>query len=152
MDPGSKVSNSAGIWPCNVIGISALNISGFSKGLLIPATKPSSQNQLSGSDIRRGSVPSTPESDCEEIDKYASSNPALDMDTRDIIDAFLKQFTGHSHSKCVKKQVVSTMKRVVDSLVLKHGIAYNGTLFSVLCSRWHKVAVFVFAFSLVNVV
>lgn len=150
MDPGSKVSNSAGIWPC--IGISALNISGFSKRLLIPATKPSNQNQLSGCDIRGGSVPSTPESDCEEIDNYTSSKAALDMDTREIIDAFLKQFTGLSHSRCVKKQVVSTMKRVVDSLVVKHEIAYNGTLVSVLCSRWHKVAVFVFAFSFVNVV
>lgn len=120
MDHGGKVSNSNGFWPC--IGITALNSGGFArKPILIPAN----QNQRTSCDLQ-GSVPSTPVSDCEEIDDYTPDYSALEMDTREIIDCFLKQFTGLSHSKCVKKQVVSTMKRVVDSLVMKHEITYNG--------------------------
>ncbi|KAI7806744.1 induced myeloid leukemia cell differentiation protein Mcl-1b [Triplophysa rosa] len=125
MDPGSKVSNNGGFWP--YIGISALNTNNdFRKPLLIPASNQN-QNQLSGFDLQ-GSVQSTPDSDCDEIDHYTSSKEALDMNTREIIDSFLKQFTGLSHTKCVKKQVVSTMKRVVDSLVVKHEKAYNGMI------------------------
>lgn len=126
MDPGSKVSNIGGCWP--FIGISAFNTD---KQLLIPASNQN-QNQMSGFD-RQGSLPSTPDSDCEEIDIYTSSKAALDMNTREIIDSFLKQFSGLSHSRCAKKQVLSTMKRVVDILVVKHEKAYNGNL--IICAR-----------------
>lgn len=122
MDHGSKVSNSNGFWPC--IGITAFNASGVARK---PLAIPANQNQLISCDLQ-GSVPSTPVLDCEEIDDCASYHSALEMDTREIIDCFLKQFAGLSHSKCVKKQVVSTMKRVVDSLVLKHEITYNGMI------------------------
>lgn len=126
MDPGSKVSNIGGCWP--FIGISGFNTD---KQLLIPASNQN-QNQMSGFD-RQGSLPSTPDSDCEEIDIYTSSKAALDMNTREIIDSFLKQFSGLSHSRCAKKQVLSTMKRVVDILVVKHEKAYNGNL--IICAR-----------------
>ncbi|KAA0703382.1 Induced myeloid leukemia cell differentiation protein [Triplophysa tibetana] len=125
MDSGSKVSNNGGFWP--YIGISAFNTdNGFRKSLSIPPSNQN-QNQLSGLDLQ-GSVPSTPDSDCDQIDIYTSSKASLDMNTRENIDSFLKQFAGLSHSRCAKKQVVSTMKRVVDSLVAKHEKAYNGMI------------------------
>lgn len=124
MFPGSKVSNDNAFWPC--IGLTALNVNssgGFGgKRLVMPERKP--QNQFTGDGLQ-GSVPSSPGSDIEE-DAYTS----LDMETREIIDTFLKNFTGLSHSKIGKKQVLSTMKRVVESLVVKHEIAYKGNLMS----------------------
>ncbi|XP_016343500.1 induced myeloid leukemia cell differentiation protein Mcl-1b [Sinocyclocheilus anshuiensis] len=128
MFPGSKVSNDSGFWPC--IGIAALNVnnssSGFSrKPLVMPELK--AQNQFTGNGLQ-GSVPSSPETDCEEIDDYTSIYAALEMDTREIIDAFLKSFTGLSHYKSGKKQVLSTMKGVVDSLAVKHELAYKGMI------------------------
>lgn len=120
MLPGSKVS-----WPC--IGITALNVnssSGFSgKRLAMPELK--AQNQFTGNGLQ-GSVPSSPGSDCEEIDDYTS----FEMETRETIDIFLKNFTGLPHSKIGKKQVLSTMTRVVESLVVKHEIAYKGNFTS----------------------
>ncbi|KAK7147238.1 hypothetical protein R3I94_009932 [Phoxinus phoxinus] len=119
MLPGSKVSS----WPC--IGITALNVnSGFrngSKELVMSELK--AQNQCTGNGLQ-GSVPSSPGSDCGEIDNYTS----LEMETRETIDIFLKNFTGLPHSKIGKKQVLSTMKRVVESLVVKHEIAYKGMI------------------------
>lgn len=118
MLPGSKVS-----WPC--IGITALNVnssSGFnSKRLVMPELK--AQNQFTENGLQ-GSVPSSPGSDCEE--DYTS----FEMETRETIDIFLKNFTGIPHSKIGKKQVLSTMKRVVESLVVKHEIAYKGNFTS----------------------
>ncbi|XP_056089082.1 induced myeloid leukemia cell differentiation protein Mcl-1b [Rhinichthys klamathensis goyatoka] len=118
MLPGSKVS-----WPC--FGITALNVnssSGFSgKQLVMPELK--AQNQFTGNGLQ-GSVPSSPGSDCVEIDDYTS----LEMETRETIDIFLKNFTGLPHSKIGKKQVLSTMKRVVESLAVKHEIAYKGMI------------------------
>ncbi|XP_048010214.1 induced myeloid leukemia cell differentiation protein Mcl-1b [Megalobrama amblycephala] len=122
MFPGSKVSNDNAFWPC--IGLTALNVNssgGFGgKRLVMPERKP--QNQFTGDGLQ-GSVPSSPGSDIEE-DAYTS----LDVETREIIDTFLKNFTGLSHSKIGKKQVLSTMKRVVESLVVKHEIAYKGMI------------------------
>ncbi|XP_059424002.1 induced myeloid leukemia cell differentiation protein Mcl-1b [Carassius carassius] len=128
MFSGSKVSNDNGLWPC--IGIAALNVNSSSSGfgrkpLVMP--EPKAQNQLTGNGLQ-GSVPSSPETDCEEINDYTSSYTALEMDTRQIIDSFLKSFTGLPHSKNGKKQVLSTMKRVVDSLVVKHELAYKGMI------------------------
>ncbi|XP_039535295.1 induced myeloid leukemia cell differentiation protein Mcl-1b [Pimephales promelas] len=116
MLPGSKVS-----WPC--LGITALNVnSGFSdKRLVMPELK--AQNQFTENGLQ-GSVPSSPGSDCEEIDDYTS----LEMETRETIDIFLKNFTGLPHSKIGKKQVLSTMKRVVETLMVKHEIAYKGMI------------------------
>lgn len=125
MFPGSKVSNDNAFWPC--IGLTALNVNssgGFGgKRLVMPERKP--QNQFTGDGLQ-GSVPSSPGSDIEEVDAYTS----LAVETREIIDIFLKNFTGLPHSKMEKKQVLSTMKRVVESLVVKHEIAYKGNLIS----------------------
>ncbi|KAK2902932.1 hypothetical protein Q8A67_007645 [Cirrhinus molitorella] len=125
MFPGSKVSNDNGLWQ-SCIGLTALNSSsgGFArKSLVIPELKP--QNQFTGNGLL-GSVPSSPETDCE--DAYTSVYTALEMDTREVIDIFLKNFTGLPHSKAGKKQVLSTMKRVVDSLAVKHELAYKGMI------------------------
>ncbi|XP_043116670.1 induced myeloid leukemia cell differentiation protein Mcl-1b [Puntigrus tetrazona] len=128
MFTGSKVSNDNGFWPC--IGIAALNVNNSSsrfnsKPLVMPELK--TQNQFTGNGVQ-GSVPSSPETDCEETDAYSSIYTALEMDTRDIIDIFLKSFTGLPHSKNGKKQVLATMKRVVDSLEVKHEKAYKGMI------------------------
>ncbi|XP_051574603.1 induced myeloid leukemia cell differentiation protein Mcl-1 homolog [Myxocyprinus asiaticus] len=133
MDTANKVSNSNGILPC--IGIATFNAftknsGGFVRDpLKIPELKPQSQNRLTGGDLQ-GSEPSTPGSDGEEIDDVFTSttDTALDMDTREIINTFLKDFTALSHAKFRKKQVLSTMKRVVASLVVKHEIAYTGMI------------------------
>lgn len=128
MFPGSKVSNDNGFWPC--IGIAAFNVNDSSskchiKPLVMPELK--AQNQFTGNGLQ-GSVPSSPETDCEEIDNYTSIYAALEMDTRENIDIFLKSFSGLPHSKSGKKQVLSTMKRVVDSLAVKHELAYKGMI------------------------
>lgn len=131
MFPGSKVSNDNGFWPC--IGIAALNVNDSSsrchiKPLVMPQLK--TQNQFTGNGLQ-GSVPSSPETDCEEIDDYTSIYAALEKDTRENIDIFLKSFTGLPHSKSGKKQVLSTMKRVADSLAVKHELAYKGNFTSI---------------------
>ncbi|XP_016399306.1 induced myeloid leukemia cell differentiation protein Mcl-1 homolog [Sinocyclocheilus rhinocerous] len=129
MFPGSKVLNDKGFWPC--IGITALNVNSSSGGLgrkplVMPELKP--QNQFTGNGLQ-GSVPSSPEPDCEEVqDEYTSIYDALEMDTREIIDIFLKNFTGFPHSKSGNKQVLATMNRVVESLVVKHELAYKGMI------------------------
>ncbi|XP_016144699.1 induced myeloid leukemia cell differentiation protein Mcl-1 homolog [Sinocyclocheilus grahami] len=129
MFPGSKVLNDKGFWPC--IGITALNVNSSSGGLgrkplVMPELKP--QNQFTGNGLQ-GSVPSSPEPDCEEVqDEYTSIYDALEMDTREIIDIFLKNVTGFPHSKSGNKQVLATMNRVVESLVMKHELAYKGMI------------------------
>lgn len=129
MFPGSKVSNDNGFWPC--IGITALNVSSrSSKPQIMPELK--TQNPFTRNGLQ-GSVPSSPESDCEKTpDEYTSNRiyDALEMDTREIIDIFLKNFTGLPHSKRGNKQVLETMNRVVESLVVKHELAYKGNLIS----------------------
>ncbi|XP_073703324.1 induced myeloid leukemia cell differentiation protein Mcl-1b [Garra rufa] len=127
MFPGSKVSNDNGLWK-SCIGIAALNSSSGGcarKPLVMPELKP--QNQCTGNGLQ-GSVPSSPETDCEEIDDFTSTYAALGMDTREVIEIFLKDFTGLPHSKTGKKQVLSTMKRVVDNLAVKHELAYKGLI------------------------
>ncbi|XP_016309053.1 induced myeloid leukemia cell differentiation protein Mcl-1 homolog [Sinocyclocheilus anshuiensis] len=129
MFPGSKVLNDKGFWPC--IGITALNVNSSSGGLgrkplVMPERKP--QNQFTGNGLQ-GSVPSSPKPDCEEVqDEYTSIYDALEMDTREIIDIFLKNFTGFPHSKSGNKQVLATMNRVVESLVMKHELVYKGMI------------------------
>ncbi|KAF4103102.1 induced myeloid leukemia cell differentiation protein Mcl-1b [Onychostoma macrolepis] len=129
MFPGSKVSNDNGFWPC--IGIAALNVNNSSSGFgRKPLVRPELKtlNQFTGNGIQ-GSVPSSPETDCEERDDYTSIYAAMEMDTREIIDIFLKTYTGLPHSKkSGKNPVLSTMKRVVDSLVVKHELAYKGMI------------------------
>lgn len=107
------------------IGITSVNVDnsgGFGgKRLVMSKLKP--QDPFTGDGLQ-GSVPSSPGSDCEELDNYTS----LDTETRETIDIFLKNFSGLPHSKIGKKQVLSTMKRVVESLVVKHEIAYKGMI------------------------
>ncbi|TRY90437.1 hypothetical protein DNTS_031514 [Danionella cerebrum] len=124
MFTGSKNDN--GLWPCPGFNTNASN-SGrlIRKPLAMLGLKP--QNQFT-TDGALGSLPSSPASDCEEIDGYICSSSAIDFDTREIIDSFLKSFIGLPHSKSGKDQVQSTMKRVVESLATKHEIAFKGML------------------------
>ncbi|XP_052000007.1 induced myeloid leukemia cell differentiation protein Mcl-1 homolog [Xyrauchen texanus] len=131
MDTGSKDSSSSGLWPC--IGIATFNAfksCGFvGNPLKIPELKPQNQNRLTGGGLQ-GSEQSTPGLDGEEMDDVFTPTPdtALIMDTREIINIFFKDFAGLSHAKGGKKQVLSTMKSVVESLVVKHEIAYKGMI------------------------
>ncbi|KAG9276593.1 hypothetical protein AMEX_G8917 [Astyanax mexicanus] len=76
-----------------------------------------------------GSVPSSPLSDCGEMAVgNCKQYETLDGDTREIISDFLRNFCGLSRSCGGHGAVVQTMKRVVDDLVVKHGIAYKGML------------------------
>ncbi len=130
MFPGSKVLNDNGLLQC--IGISTFNVNNSSsrfdsKSLVMPELK--AQDQFTANRLQ-GSVPSSPETDCEEMDDYTSINAALEMDTREIVDIFLKNVAGLPHSKSGKTQVLSTMKRVVDSLAVKHELAYKGNFTS----------------------
>ncbi|XP_026083226.1 induced myeloid leukemia cell differentiation protein Mcl-1 homolog [Carassius auratus] len=130
MFPGSKVSHDSGLWQC--IGIRALNGDSRSGGLLhktLVLQELKHQNRFTGNTLQ-GSVPSSPEPDCEKIphDYNTSTYDALEMDTREIIDIFLKNFTGFPHSKSGNKQVLATMNRVVESLAVKHELVYKGMI------------------------
>ncbi|XP_056331528.1 induced myeloid leukemia cell differentiation protein Mcl-1b [Danio aesculapii] len=104
-------NNDNGFWPCTGLQ---------SKTLVIPELKAHNQFAV---DSLQGSVPCSPS---DETGDYPPT--ALDMDTREIIDTFLKIFTGLPHSKSGRNQVLSTMKRVVDSLAVKHELAYKGMI------------------------
>lgn len=112
-------NNDNGFWPCTGLK---------SKPLVIPELKAHNQFTV---DSLQGSVPSSPS---DETGDYPPT--ALDMDTREIIDTFLKNFTGLPHSKSGRKQVLSTMRRVVDSLAVKHEFAYKGSLSFMMFSGW----------------
>lgn len=93
-------------------------------------------------DVDDGSLPCTPQSD-SDTDSWSAENEALTNDTRQLIGLFLAEHTGLRSSRWNESKALTTMKRVVDSLLEKHRYTYNGTLFVVLffgrvcvCVRW----------------
>lgn len=79
--------------------------------------------------IDDGSLPCTPElqSDSEsDVSSCPAGDEVLDNDTRQIIIRFLRDFTGLSKPQWIESKAQSTMRRVVEDLLEKHRIAYNG--------------------------
>ncbi|XP_013873162.1 induced myeloid leukemia cell differentiation protein Mcl-1b [Austrofundulus limnaeus] len=68
-----------------------------------------------------GSLPSTPEG---ELD--GETEDVLENDTRQLLGRFLSDFTGLSKPRWTENKELSTMKRVVEDLLSRHSIAYNG--------------------------
>ncbi|XP_030640256.1 induced myeloid leukemia cell differentiation protein Mcl-1b [Chanos chanos] len=71
---------------------------------------------------------SSPMFDREEKNKSCFSENELEEDTRRLICDFMEKYTDFSPSWTPKDKRLSTMKRVVDGLVVKHKIAYNGMI------------------------
>ncbi|KAL6488564.1 hypothetical protein MHYP_G00023050 [Metynnis hypsauchen] len=81
--------------------------------------------------VRDGSLPTSPASDCGELELDADQfkeSETLDRDTSDIVIDFLQNFTGLSRSYGRHSGVVQTIRRVVDGLVVKHELVYKGML------------------------
>lgn len=77
-------------------------------------------------DIEDGSLPSTPECD-DVVEGYTTAEmEALEHNTRHLIDRFLGDHTGLSKSQWKEAKDLATMKRVVNGVLEKHRIAYNG--------------------------
>ncbi|KAK7886555.1 hypothetical protein WMY93_026176 [Mugilogobius chulae] len=82
-------------------------------------------------DNSQGSLPCTPEfhSDSElELSGYTAEHEVLESDTRQLLSDFYNIFTGISPPKRKPSPALTTMKRVVDSLLEKHKYAYNGMI------------------------
>lgn len=82
----------------------------------------SPENQRSLSD---GSLPTSPESDCDEA---PVSRCFLAHNTQEIIRDFLLLVTSPSRPCGRHNKVLQTMKRVVDSLLVKHELVYKGNV------------------------
>ncbi|XP_017577191.1 induced myeloid leukemia cell differentiation protein Mcl-1b [Pygocentrus nattereri] len=77
--------------------------------------------------VTDGSLPTSPASDCEELDSdQFKESETLDRDTSEIVIDFLQNFTGLSRSCGRHRGVVQTIRRVVDGLVVKHELVYKG--------------------------
>lgn len=70
-----------------------------------------------------GSLPSSPECDCDEA---ASVGCFLEHNTREIIGDFFLLFTSPPRPCGRHNKVLQTIRRVVDSLLGKHELAYKG--------------------------
>lgn len=81
-----------------------------------------------------GSLPSSPELDSpsysEDLDICPSGDHVLDQETRNLLRVFLRDHTGLATSRWnrTQSQGLSTMKRVVVSLIEKHRLAYNSSV------------------------
>lgn len=72
-----------------------------------------------------GSLPASPESDCDEV---PSVGCFLEHNTREIIAEFFLIFTSPSRPYGRHNKVLQTMKRVVDTLLVKHELVYKGNV------------------------
>lgn len=81
-----------------------------------------------------GSLPTSPESDCDEVPGVGCF---LERNTREIIGDFLLLITSPSRSRGRHNKVLQTMKRVVDSLLVKHELVYKGNV----CRKRHFLPV-----------
>ncbi|XP_073678623.1 induced myeloid leukemia cell differentiation protein Mcl-1a [Garra rufa] len=68
-----------------------------------------------------GSLPATP-------DPQEFGSAELDKDTRQLLLDFYRTHTGMSPPDRKHHHAIPTMRRVVDDILAKHGIAYNGML------------------------
>ncbi|XP_006641856.2 induced myeloid leukemia cell differentiation protein Mcl-1b [Lepisosteus oculatus] len=77
-----------------------------------------------------GSLPSTPDTplDCGGVPEFLSeAHGQLNAETRELIGTFLQMYTGLPHRRS-RGKALETLKRVVDSVVAKHQIAYHGMI------------------------
>lgn len=84
---------------------------------------------LQESDADDGSLPCTPEqhSDSETDGSGGhAGDRVLDTETRELISSFLRDFTGLSKGRWHRSKPHTTMKTVVEDVLLKHRYAYNG--------------------------
>ncbi|XP_051262832.1 induced myeloid leukemia cell differentiation protein Mcl-1b [Dicentrarchus labrax] len=82
-------------------------------------------------DVEDGSLPCTPEllSDTEiDVSGCPAGDEVLNSETTQLIDCFLRDFTGLSKSRWNESKALATMKRVVDGVLEKHRYAYNGMI------------------------
>lgn len=92
------------------------------------ATKNQRENSEEPED---GSLPCTPElqSDSEnDVSSCPVGDEMLEVDTRQLIGRFLRDFTGLSKSRWNESKALTTMKRVVEGVLEKHRYAYNGMI------------------------
>lgn len=81
-----------------------------------------------------GSLPCSPELPPSDyggnMTSCSSGDEVLEHDTRELIGSVLRDHTGLSVSRCNRSQskYFSTMKRVVEDVIEKHRIAYNGMI------------------------
>lgn len=86
---------------------------------------------LQESDADDGSLPCTPEqhSDSETDGSGGhAGDRALDTDTRGLISSFLRDFTGLTKCRWHQSKAQTTMKTVVEDVLSKHTLAYNGMI------------------------
>ena len=103
------------------------------KNLLMSSTSgfPAKNLRENSDDIDDVSLPCTPElhSDSEiEVSSCPAGDEVLESDTRQLINSFLRDFTGLSKSRWNESKALSTMKRVVQDVLEKHRYAYNGMI------------------------
>ncbi|KAK5609849.1 hypothetical protein CRENBAI_016580 [Crenichthys baileyi] len=87
--------------------------------------------QENGNGADHGSLPCTPELELESetvVSQGHAGNAALDNNTRELIDSFLRDFTGLSEQRWRQNKPLSTMIRVVENVLSKHRYNYNGMI------------------------
>ncbi|MBN3323367.1 MCL1 protein, partial [Atractosteus spatula] len=77
-----------------------------------------------------GSLPTSPDTplDCGGVPEFPSeAHGQLDAETRELIRTFLRMYTGLPQRRS-RGKALETLKRVVDSVVAKHQIAYHAVV------------------------
>lgn len=101
------------------------------KNLVVKSTNGYPMKNVRGDsdDVDDGSLPCTPELQSDsEIDSCSAGDEVLENDTRQLINLFLRQFTGLSKPVWKETKALSTMKRVVGGVLEKHRYSYNGMI------------------------
>ncbi|KAG5842744.1 hypothetical protein ANANG_G00180970 [Anguilla anguilla] len=77
-----------------------------------------------------GSLPSSPDSpsDCVKLADYPVGYNRLDCETRELLGHFFRIYTGLSQPGRSRSKALSTLTRVVNDVIGKHQIAYNGMI------------------------
>uniref|UniRef100_H2MLZ3 MCL1 apoptosis regulator, BCL2 family member b n=1 Tax=Oryzias latipes TaxID=8090 RepID=H2MLZ3_ORYLA len=76
-----------------------------------------------------GSLPNTPELECEaSVSGDNSGIDALNEDTTEFLTNFFRNFVGISQYRHRDNKYMSTAKRVVNDVLEKHKITYNGMI------------------------
>ncbi|KAI1902313.1 hypothetical protein AGOR_G00043480 [Albula goreensis] len=94
---------------------------GPNRGLKIENHFPQSTNEDS-------SMPSSPDSPTGCGNMADFSHSALELDTRELIGLFFRIYIGLSSSRSSRNKALSTLTRVVNDVIGKHQIAYNGMI------------------------
>lgn len=132
-----KVSRVCGILPQN--GVSSplgSSIDSLNGNVSVPSKRPTNlvitsekeydaKNHRNESGNNDGSLPSSPES-YSEGSACPAGDEVLASDTRQLVSLFLRDGTGPSNANLKKNKPLSTMKRVVEDVLVKYRITYNG--------------------------